>query len=1216
MSEENKNPCLPAGRQKNFNINDLEEGVLKFWQKNKTFEKSVAKPKTQNLKPKTFVFFDGPPFANGLPHYGHILASIIKDVIPRYKTMRGYRVPRKWGWDCHGLPVEYEIEKELNLKSKKDIEKFGIEKFNQASRQSVLRYADEWRKIIPRIGRWVDMENDYRTMDWNYTESVWWVFSELHKKGLVYEGYKSMHICPRCETTLANFELNQPGAYRDITDISITVKFEILEEKNTFILAWTTTPWTLPGNAALAVNKSIKYQAVSIKGDNNEYIVAKNRAQDVFKDKEYEVKKEIEGKDLIGKKYKPLFDYYTKDNSPAGELKNIENGWSAGWRIYGADFVSIEEGTGIVHIAPAFGEDDMNLGKKYNLPFIQNVSVNGKFKPEIKDFAGMDVKPKENHQSTDIEIIKWLAKENKLFSKQKIVHSYPHCWRCDTPLLNYASASWFVKATDIKKKLIENNKKINWLPGHIKNGRFGKWLEEVRDWAISRSRFWGAPLPVWKCEKCKKIKIIGSIEDIKKNIKKSGNKYFVMRHGGAVHNAKNISSSKIETSRSHPLTKKGEIEVQKSGKELKNKNIDIIFSSDFLRTKQTAEIMAEIIGYKKDKIIFDSRLREVNTGIFDKKSADEYHSYFSSLEEKFYKNPPEGENLTELKNHVAKFLYDTENKYSGKNILIISHEYPIWLMFAAVFGADAKKSAELKKEKGNDFIKTGQMLELDFTPIPHNQNFELDLHRPYIDEIKFQCDCGNELKRVAEVFDCWFESGAMPYGQVHYPFENKKWFENNFPAEFIAEGIDQTRGWFYTLLVLSTALFNKPAYKNVVVNGIILAEDGQKMSKRLKNYPDPMDVVRKYGADALRFYLLASPVVKGENLNFSERGVDEIYKKVILRLWNSYQFYEMYGTSDVPKLTSIFRTSDVQKLNILDRWILMRLNQSIIEITKAMDNYELDKASQPIFDFIDDLSTWYIRRSRERFKTEGLPASRQGKDKNDAIAMTKFVLSEFSKIIAPFTPFISETIFRQLTTNDQRPTMKSVHLENWPIVKKSDVRRRVSDVLLEAMAETRKICSLGLEARQKAGIKVRQPLISLKIKNQKSKIKNNKELLELIKDEINVKEIIFDENISPPAGGDVELDMKITPELKAEGDLRELTRAIQDLRKKAGLTPDKKIVLKIHANVAGKKFIENFENEIKKGVNAVEIKFVEETRLELAEEIKIDELEFKIEIKK
>ncbi|MDA3840373.1 MAG: isoleucine--tRNA ligase [Patescibacteria group bacterium] len=960
----------------------MEEEVLKFWEENKIFEKSVDRVAPQG----DYVFYDGPPFATGTPHYGHIAASIMKDSVPRYWTMRGYKVERKWGWDCHGLPIENIVEKELGSKSKKDLDAIGVEKFNNLCRSKVEGYADVWEKTIGRLGRWADMKNSYRTMDLNYMESIWWVFKQLWDRDLVYEGFRSMHVCPRCETTLSQMEVSE--GYETIKDLSAIAKFELIDpviaseakqsqetadefnkqglkerdrhvadtprDDKIYVLAWTTTPWTLIGNVALAVGNDIDYVKVKITKEENAdiFIFAKERLEDTVKENEYEILETFKGSELVGKKYKPLFDYYSKDEKLEGHEK--------GWAIYAGDFVTTEEGTGAVHIAPAFGDDDMKLGKEHGLPFVQHLGMDGIIKKEATDFAGMNVKEIENHMATDIEIIKYLAHNGLLFHKEKYEHSYPHCWRCETPLLNYATSSWFVSVTKIKDNLLDNAKKINWSPEHIKEGRFGKWLEGARDWSISRQRYWASVMPLWKCE-CGEIKVFGSID-------------------------------------------------------------------------------------------------------------------------------------------------------------------------------------ELEKASG---------VRVD------------DLHKDVVDKVKFPCDkCGKEMSRIPDVLDTWFDSGSMPYAQMHYPFENKEKFEANFPAKFIAEGTDQTRAWFYYLHVISGGVKETNAFQNVIVNGIVLAEDGKKMSKRLQNYPDPMEIMNTYGADALRYYFLSSSVMLAENFSFSETGVKEALRKNNMIIWNVYKFYELYAS----ELKDESEKMKVESTNILDKWILSQLNQLIKTVTEEMDSYNLPKSTRPIEEFINDLSTWYIRRSRDRFKSEDI------EDKQFALATTKHVLIELSKVMAPFIPFLAETLWQNVSGHDFKDSEKSVHLESWPEAGEID------ESLLKEMEEVKRIVELGLAARDEAGIKVRQPLREFKIQNSKFKI--TKDFENLLADELNVKSIVSKKgegNIT------VEFDLEITPELKQEGTKREIVRFVNALRKKADLSIEDRADLSWGSNSEDiKKVFEIFSEDIKK----------------------------------
>jgi len=973
-----------AENQQKSEVSKREEDILVFWREHDIFKKSVEKKAPRG----DYVFYDGPPFATGLPHYGHIVASVIKDAVPRYWTMRGYRVPRVWGWDCHGLPIENIVERELGFKHKKDIKNYGIAKFDERCREEVLRFAHEWEKIIPRIGRWADMEHAYRTMDKSYMESVWWVFKQVYDKGLVYEDYRSMHICPRCETTLSQTEVSE--GYKDVKDIAVTVKFKLKDPEkiglsgDVYMLAWTTTPWTLPGNVALAVNNKNDYGVFEVTGISpnspvklGDKVILSRKKELVIKlyggtaafdapngliekitgplvrddgnsNTELILAKDVSGSSLVGLEYEPPFNYYINDKN----LKNRENGW----KVYAADFVTADSGTGIAHEAPAFGADDWELLKQVNLPFVQHVNFDGTMKAEVTDFAGMEVKPKSDDDkvrlATDIAVLKYLQDHGTFFSKENITHSYPHCWRCDTPLLNYATSSWFVSVTKLKERLLEHAKAINWSPEHIKEGRFGNWLEGARDWSISRQRFWASVIPIWVCETCKKQRVFGSA---------------------------------------------------------------------------------------------------------------------SELEE-----------------------------------------------------------------------ASGQKID--------------DLHKHIVDEVTVPCECGGVMRRIPDVLDTWFDSGSMPYGSKHYPFENKGQFDAVFPAQFIAEGLDQTRAWFYYLHVLSGALFDKNAFQNVIVNGIVLAEDGKKMSKKLQNYPDPMAVVEKYGADALRLYLLSSPVMQAENLDFSEKGVDDIAKKNIGRLGNVLSFYKLYeeGTARSDK-----------SQHVLDRWILARLNQLIEESTKGFESYQLDSAARPIAGFIDDLSVWYLRRSRDRFKEDG-------DDKKTALATIRFVLFVLSQVMAPSMPFFAEYLFQAVKENSDE---ESVHLSNWP------TKEWIDEDLLFAMEDARSIASQALERRSAQNIKVRQPLSVLRVNHNLPGSRPDADSLEeIIKDEVNVKQIQWSANIPFP----VELDTNITDELREEGVVRDTIREIQGYRKESGLKPGENATYKANFSAEQRAVVEKNIDAIQK----------------------------------
>lgn len=1089
-----------------------EEEVLAFWNREGIFEKSLAKHAPRG----EFTFYDGPPFANGLPHYGHILASTIKDAIPRYRTMRGYRVPRKWGWDCHGLPVENLVERELGLKNKRDIEAYGIEKFNAAARVSIMKDVSDWKRIIPRLGRWADMERDYKTMDTSYTESVWWSFKNLYDRGLIYEGFKSLHYCPHCGTTLSNFEVAQ--GYKDIEDAAVFVKLPLVDEPDTSLVVWTTTAWTLPGNVAAAVNQDFTYEKVKV---GTEYLIAAEGKL------EGEVMTKISGKELIGKKYIPPFNYYETE---------LHKHKTHAWRVYHAPYVTLEDGTGIVHLAPAFGAEDLELAQKEKIPFIQHVTDEGKFNALVADFAGLTVKPKGNPRETDEKVAAHLLERGRLHKQELIKHSYPHCWRCDTPLLNWAANSWFVAVNKIKNKLLAENGKISWVPGHIGTGRFKNGIESAPDWAISRSRYWGAPLPVWRHTKTKQIRVVGSVNELLSMVRRSGNRYFVMRHGLSQNNIEEVVDSSGK--KPYPLTDKGREQAFVSAQELKRENIDLIITSPLLRTQETAKIILKELGLPNSALMTDERLKEVQVGAYDGRPVKEYRDFFRSFAERFDQAPEGGETYLDIQRRVGEFLFEIERRYSGKNILIVTHVRPMWFLKGV---ASRTSLGEMKQTTIEEPIKNAFVLDLPFVPFPHNANYELDLHRPYIDDVPMGNSVEGEWKRIPDVFDCWFESGSMPFASNHYPFKkdafNPKGFlglgTKGYPADFIAEGLDQTRGWFYSLIVLGTALFNKAPYKNVIVNGLVLASDGQKMSKKLKNYPDPMDVVEKYGADSLRYYMLSSSVIRGEDLRFNERGVEEVQKKLLMRLDNVRSFCELYAPIEYHAQPGL-QSAPVKPSSehVLDRWILSRLNKLIKDSTEGYESYQLDNATRPLAVFVDDLSTWYIRRSRNRFKIE---------NKNEAWETLRYVLHTTAQIMGPVMPFFSDSLFRLMRG---KIDVESVHLSQWPEVGPIDEQ---GDAY---MSLVRSFATIALMQREKAGIKIRQPLSKLSIKHDGPPMP--REYLDILADEINVKTIEFVSGTGPDEPG-ILLDVNITPELKEEGVVRDLVRKIQEERKTRNL---------------------------------------------------------------
>lgn len=1128
---------------------EREERILSSWKDKDIFHKTLKK----NEGCPEFVFFEGPPTANGRPGIHHLEARAFKDAIPRYKTMRGFHVRRKGGWDTHGLPVELQVEKELGLKSKKEIETYGIGAFNEKCKQSVWQYVHEWEDFTNRMGYWVDLKDPYVTYTSSYIESLWNIVQTVDRKDLLYKDYKVVPWCPRCGTGLSSHELAQ--GYQDVKDLAVTAKFKVVGQENTFLLAWTTTPWTLPGNVGLAVGKKIEYVKVELGAD--KYIVAKDRMAALTEQlKDAKIIETMTGESLVGLSYEPLYPFL-KDNIAGAEKDKMENAY----KVYAADFVTTTDGTGIVHTAVMYGQDDFDLGTKVGLPKYHLVNDDGTFKKEAGFLAGKFVRD----EATAVDIIKDLANRptgSLLFHKEKHEHSYPFCWRCKTPLIYFARDSWYIKMSSLRQDLIRENGEINWEPSHIKEGRFGEWLKEVKDWAISRERYWGTPLPIWICNTCHGKKVVGSIEEI---TKKSRNEYFCMRHGEAEQNVQNIVSS--DPHQHYHLTPRGIEEVLMSARKFKG-SVDVIYCSPLARAQETAKLFAQVCKLPESVIMIDDRLREMGMGELEGKPVEEFSNH-ALANGNFFTSTTHGvESRIEIKKRVGALLEEIESKHQGKRILIVSHDSPLWMLTCAALGATQQESTILKAGRGF-FLDNAEIAQINYTILPHNSDYEVDLHRPHIDAVTLPCSCGGTMSRVKEVMDVWFDSGAMPFAQDHYPFDTPKrgLFKRKvfpYPADFISEAIDQTRGWFYTLHAIGVLMGKGKAFKNVICLGHVLDAQGKKMSKSIGNVVNPWDMMDKYGADALRFWMY-SVNQPGDSKNFDEKTVDEMVKKVFNLAGNVLTFYQTYAQTSDSKL----QTTKTQSRNVLDRWIISRMDQVISTVTSGLDAYKFFESTRAIRDFIADLSQWYLRRSRDRFKAE------DAQDKAAAVETTRYILITLAKVMAPFTPFFAEHVYREAGG-----ALESVHLEAWPVAGKVDAK------LISDMDIVRSVCSKGLEARMSTKINVRQPLATLHIK--KGVVDSlSTELIALVQDEVNVKAVALGASIEK----DVELDTAITPALKEEGTIRELMRLIQDLRKAHGLNVGDRAMLTVETDGVGRKLIDTNEAQLKAACGISEVRF-------------------------
>lgn len=1115
-----------------------EKRLIAFWKDNQIFEKSVTARKGK----APFVFFDGPPTANGMPHIGHAETRAFKDVVLRYKTMRGYHVPRRAGWDTQGLPVEIEVEKALGLKTKKDVEAFGIEQFNAECKKSVWKYKELWQEFSDRMGFWIDNKSAYITYENTYLESLWWVIKKVSERGLLYEDHKILPWCTRCETGLSSHELAQ--GYQEVKDTTAYVKFKIKSNQNigdftsdnaTYILAWTTTPWTLPGNVALAIGPNIsygKYAHTNEEGKKEIYILATSRAEAV--DPSLTLEGSVSASELEGLQYEPLF-----------QIEGAVN--DASHKVYSAEFVTDTDGTGIVHIAPMYGVDDYALGKGVGLPAVHTVTDTGVFADLVKDFVGMHVKDPK----TDKLILHALQERNLLLKTEKYQHDYPFCWRCKSPLIYYARKSWWIGMSRLKDELIKRNQTVTWVPGHLRDGRFGEWLREVKDWAFSRARFWGTPLPIWRCSSCANTTVIGSVDEINQRATPLKNVYLLMRHGESESNIQGVSSSNVATD-IYPLTEKGKQQARESAEAMKAAgNIpDVIFYSPMKRTTETARAVQEVLGLPEDRIVMEERILEYQVGKYDGRPNAEHLEEFSSREEQFTKALPGGESFNDIRRRVIGFLRECEEKYQGKTLMFVSHAAPIWLIETGVKGLNGSLSLLKAKERREalqteKYIHNAEVRELEGPILPIDATGHLDLHRPFIDQITLVCEgCKGTMTRVPELADVWFDSGAMPFAQWHYPFEYEEEMAAGelYPAAYITEGIDQTRGWFYTLLAVATLLDREAPYQSVISLGHVLDKKGKKMSKSIGNIVSPMDMMEKYGADALRwyFYTVNQP---GDPKLFDEQDIVQKKRGFLDILWNSFVFWRTYAST----------REDTGGAHILDRWILARLREVQSEMTKALDALDIVSAARALEQFVgDDLSRWYVRRSRDRIKDTG----------GQVLAE---VLKEVSVLTAPFAPFLAEDVYLGVAGG-----VASVHLEDW-----REVGELTTDdqKLLSLMRETRRVVSLALEQRAVHGIKIRQPLASVRI-GSAALMSAEKEFAEIIADELNVKNVQFVDSADV-----IEFDTTLTDELRAEGAVREIVRMIQQQRKEKGLSPGDRIRVRIGGNETLRAYEEHIKSE-------------------------------------